>query len=72
MSMSLRHPLAINSNLENILACQAMFPVTSGTEVAGQTDENTIADALTDANSIDLRKDQNVITGVPGGLPIND
>jgi cytochrome c peroxidase len=32
-------------NLENVLACQAMFPVTSGTEMAGQPGENTIADA---------------------------
>lgn len=30
-------------NLENILACQAMFPVTSATEMAGQGDENPIA-----------------------------
>ena len=33
------------SNLENVLACQAMFPVTSGTEMAGQPGENSIADA---------------------------
>lgn len=32
-------------NLENILACQAMFPVTSPTEMAGQAGENSIADA---------------------------
>jgi cytochrome c peroxidase len=32
-------------NLENVLACQAMFPVTSGTEMAGQPGENSIADA---------------------------
>jgi cytochrome c peroxidase len=32
-------------NLENIVACQAMFPVTSATEMAGQAGENSIADA---------------------------
>lgn len=32
-------------NLENVLACQAMFPVTSATEMAGQAVENSIADA---------------------------
>ena len=37
--------LDISSNLENILACQAMFPVTSATEMAGQAGENSIADA---------------------------
>ncbi|WP_089945477.1 cytochrome-c peroxidase [Candidatus Entotheonella palauensis] len=31
--------------LENVLAAQAMFPVTSATEMAGQPDENSIADA---------------------------
>ena len=31
--------------LENVLACQAMFPVTSATEMAGQAGENDIADA---------------------------
>lgn len=31
--------------LENVLAAQAMFPVTSGTEMAGQAGENPIADA---------------------------
>ncbi|MDH5230461.1 MAG: cytochrome-c peroxidase [Gammaproteobacteria bacterium] len=31
--------------LENVLAAQAMFPVTSGTEMAGQAGENAIADA---------------------------
>ncbi|MEN8761070.1 MAG: cytochrome c peroxidase [Thiogranum sp.] len=30
--------------LENILACQAMFPVTSPAEMAGQVDENGIAE----------------------------
>ncbi len=33
------------ATLENILACQAMFPVTSGAEMAGQRGENPIADA---------------------------
>ena len=32
-------------NLENVLACQAMFPVTSPTEMLGQVGENDIADA---------------------------
>jgi len=32
-------------NLENVLAAQAMFPVTSPTEMAGQAGENSIADA---------------------------
>lgn len=32
-------------NLENILACQAMFPVTSATEMAGQHPENAVASA---------------------------
>ncbi len=33
------------ANLENVLACQAMFPVTSATEMAGQEGENRIANA---------------------------
>ncbi len=33
------------TNLDNVLAAQAMFPVTSGTEMAGQAGENPIADA---------------------------
>ena len=33
------------NNLENVLACQAMFPVTSGTEMRGQSGENEVADA---------------------------
>ncbi|MGI9492521.1 MAG: cytochrome-c peroxidase [Geminicoccaceae bacterium] len=36
------------SGLENPLAVQAMFPVTSGTEMAGQAGENNIADAAAD------------------------
>jgi len=35
------------SGLENVLAAQAMFPVTSATEMAGQAGENSIADAAT-------------------------
>ncbi|MDX2505527.1 MAG: cytochrome c peroxidase [Gammaproteobacteria bacterium] len=37
-------------NLENVLACQAMFPVTSGTEMAGQKGENSIANAAAAGN----------------------
>ncbi|MCP4202769.1 MAG: cytochrome-c peroxidase, partial [bacterium] len=33
------------AGLENVLAAQAMFPVTSGTEMAGQAGENEVADA---------------------------
>jgi cytochrome c peroxidase len=36
--------------LDNALAAQAMFPVTSGTEMAGQTGENPIADAAANGN----------------------
>ncbi len=32
--------------LENVLAAQAMFPVTSSTEMAGHPGENTVADAV--------------------------
>ena len=38
------------NNLENVLACQAMFPVTSATEMAGQAGENSIADAADAGN----------------------
>ena len=38
------------NNLENVLACQAMFPVTSATEMAGQAGENSIADAAAVGN----------------------
>lgn len=40
-------PAGVNlpDNLENVLACQAMFPVTSATEMAGQAGENPVADA---------------------------
>ncbi|NOZ53352.1 MAG: cytochrome-c peroxidase [Gammaproteobacteria bacterium] len=37
-------------NLDNILAAQAMFPVTSATEMAGQLGENSIADATAIGN----------------------
>ncbi len=37
-------------NLENVLAAQAMFPVTSPTEMAGQAGENPIADAAVAGN----------------------
>ena len=36
---------ALPAGLANVLAAQAMFPVTSGTEMAGQEGENPIADA---------------------------
>jgi len=36
--------------LENVLACQAMFPVTSATEMAGQPGENPVADAAAAGN----------------------
>lgn len=41
---------SLPDNLENVLACQAMFPVTSATEMAGQAGENTIADAAAVGN----------------------
>jgi cytochrome c peroxidase len=44
---------ALPNNLENILACQAMFPVTSATEMAGQYPENAIAIAA-DAGDLTL------------------
>ena len=36
--------------LDNVLSAQAMFPVTSGTEMAGQAGENPIADAAATGN----------------------
>ncbi len=36
--------------LDNVLAVQAMFPVTSGTEMAGQPGENPVADAAAAGN----------------------
>jgi cytochrome c peroxidase len=41
---------SLPDNLENVLACQAMFPVTSATEMAGQAGENSIADAAAAGN----------------------
>ena len=38
------------SGLENALAVQAMFPVTSATEMAGQAEENPVADAAAAGN----------------------
>lgn len=38
------------ANLENVLACQAMFPLTSAAEMAGQPGENPIADAAAAGN----------------------
>ncbi|NOX93198.1 MAG: cytochrome-c peroxidase [Gammaproteobacteria bacterium] len=37
-------------NLENVMAAQAMFPVTSATEMAGQAGENPVADAVAAGN----------------------
>ncbi len=36
--------------LDSVLAAQAMFPVTSGTEMAGQPGENPVADAAADGD----------------------
>jgi len=36
--------------LDNVLAAQALFPVTSPSEMAGQTGENSIADAVSKGN----------------------
>lgn len=38
------------AGLDNVLAAQAMFPVTSGAEMAGQPGENPIADAAAQGN----------------------
>ena len=38
------------NNLNDVLACQAMFPVTSATEMAGQAGENSVADAAAAGN----------------------
>lgn len=47
-----RNPAGENlpSGLDNVLAVQAMFPVTSGAEMAGQPGENPIADAAASSN----------------------
>ena len=42
---------ALPPGLDNVLAAQAMFPVTSGTEMAGQPGENSLANA-TAANDL--------------------
>lgn len=42
--------LDLPSGLDSALAAQAMFPVTSGTEMAGQAGENSIADAAAQSN----------------------
>jgi len=41
---------ALPNGLENVLAAQALFPVTSTTEMAGQTGENPIADLAEDGD----------------------
>lgn len=41
---------SLPTGLDNVLAVQAMFPVTSGTEMAGQPGENSIADAAGSGN----------------------
>jgi len=41
---------SLPEGLDNALAAQAMFPVTSGTEMAGQAGENPIADAAATGN----------------------
>ena len=41
---------ALPQGLDNALAAQAMFPVTSGAEMAGQAGENSIADAAAVGN----------------------
>lgn len=41
---------SLPSGLDNILAAQAMFPVTSSTEMAGQAKENAIAQAAAQGN----------------------
>jgi len=41
---------ALPGGLENVLAVQALFPVTSATEMAGQTGENPIADLAEDGD----------------------
>lgn len=45
--------LDLPPGLENTLAVQAMFPVTSMTEMAGQYPENLVANAATDGNLAD-------------------
>ncbi len=56
--MDTRHPSGFSTpagldlpvGLDSTLAAQAMFPVTSGTEMAGQAGENSIADVAANGN----------------------
>ena len=41
-------------NLENVLACQAMFPVTSATEMAGQPSDGNLVAIAADAGNLPL------------------
>jgi cytochrome c peroxidase len=58
VTVNLDHPSGFDSpagddllpGLDHPLAVQAMFPPTSGTEMAGQADENPVADAAADGN----------------------
>jgi cytochrome c peroxidase len=58
VEVSPAHPSGFNTpagddlplGLETVLAAQAMFPVTSGTEMAGQAGENSVADAAAMGN----------------------
>ena len=52
--------------LENILAVQAMFPVTSGAEMAGQPGENRIADAAVSGPVGVWRLLAQRLQGIPG------
>lgn len=56
-------------NLDNVLAVQAMFPVTSATEMAGQAGENEIADAAA-ANDLPLvwKRLADRLRSIPGYL----
>ena len=62
VSVDVNHPSGFQSpagddlplGLENILAVQAMFPVTSGTEMAGQINENPQANLSAAGNLTDL------------------
>ena len=46
--------MMLPDTLENVLACQAMFPVTSATEMAGQLGENDIANAAAVPNNFEI------------------
>lgn len=62
ISVNLDHPSGFNSpagdnllhGLDHSLAVQAMFPPTSGTEMAGQRGENLVADAAADGNVVEV------------------